>query len=223
MRNVQRRKIIAVATLCLTLAGACGLSGQSAGQEKPAKPALKGLDPVLLTEGKEEKGKAEISLTREGFRYEFVDAANKTKFEKDPQRFEIQLQGKCAMMTTTPADPDIFTVYKGKIYAFGSEGCRTSFRASPEEYLRPQTKAPRRSVVILVFEKMELLDFTGPAEVFASAGLKVSTVAATKDPVLCMNLITVTPSYTLEDCPRADIVVVPGGNISALAKDKRVI
>jgi putative intracellular protease/amidase/YHS domain-containing protein len=229
VKGIPRRSTIPFALICLTLAGVWGFPGQrspgaqTGGAEgAQGKPALKGLDPVLLTEGKEVKGKAEISLTRESMRYVFVDAANKAKFEKEPQRYEIQFHGKCAMMPSAPALPDLFTVYKGRIYAFGSEGCRSAFQESPELYVGGQEKAPRRSVVIFVFDKMELLDFAGPAEVFGSAGYQVSTVATTREPVQCMGLITVTPRYTLEDCPRSDIIVVPGGNAGAVAKDKRV-
>jgi transcriptional regulator GlxA family with amidase domain len=69
---------------------------------------------------------------------------------------------------------------------------------------------------------MELLDFAGPAEVFGSAGFQVSTEAATRDPVTCAGLMTLTPHYTFTDCPRSDIIVIPGGS-RAPSKDKRVI
>jgi transcriptional regulator GlxA family with amidase domain len=32
----------------------------------------------------------------------------------------------------------------------------------------------------------------------------------------------VTPRYTLQDCPRSDIIVIPGGNVGAVAKNKHV-
>jgi YHS domain-containing protein len=100
--------------------------------EEPEKPpavpvALKGLDPVLLIQGKETRGQAEMSVTRNGFRYLFAEAANKAKFEKEPARYAIQFRGQCAMMKGARARPDLFTVYKGRIYAFGSEGCQQAF------------------------------------------------------------------------------------------------
>src|SRR5262249_6099469 len=84
MRSCPRRNAIPLAMICMTLVGVWDFSGrlapgaQAAGAEE-AKPALKAFDPVLLTEGKEVKGRDEIGLTREGFRYVFVDAANKAK------------------------------------------------------------------------------------------------------------------------------------------------
>jgi transcriptional regulator GlxA family with amidase domain len=116
-------------------------------------------------------------------------------------------------------------VYKGRIYAFATEDCQATFRAEPEKYVRaqPETTAHRRrSVAIFIYSGMELLDFAGPAEVFASAGFQVRTVAATRKPVNCMGLITLTPQYTFADCPRPDIVVIPGGDRSA-SMDKKVV
>jgi putative intracellular protease/amidase/YHS domain-containing protein len=229
MRDFRRRHSIPIALVCLTLVGVGGLTGANlpgaravGAEEARPKPALQAFDPVFLTEGKEVKGRAEFSLTHEGFCYVFVDAASKAKFGKDPERYAIQFHGKCAMMPSAAAQPDLFTVYKGKIYAFGSKDCRTAFQESPEAYVHAQEYARRRSVVIFVFNNMELLDFAGPAEVFASAGFQVRTVATSREPIQCMGLITITPRYTLEDCPRSDIIVVPGGSTRAVAMDKRV-
>jgi putative intracellular protease/amidase/pimeloyl-ACP methyl ester carboxylesterase/YHS domain-containing protein len=187
----------------------------AAGPAAPEPVALKGLDPVLLVEGKQAQGRAEISLSHEGLRYLFTDAATKAQFEKDPERFAIQLHGHCPLMQGARARPDLFTVYKGRIYCFGCEGCREAFGKEPERYLH------RRSVVILVFDGMELLDFAGPAEVFVSAGFQVRTVAATRDPVTCADLVTLRPDYTVADCPRSDVIVIPGGS-TAPSEDRRV-
>jgi putative intracellular protease/amidase/YHS domain-containing protein len=223
-----------LALICLSLTGAWCVSGRLAsgaradGSNTPSdKPlALKGLDPVLLTEGKEVKGQAGLSVTREKFRYQFADAANKGKFEKDPARYEIQFHGGCAMMPEMAAQPSIFTVYKGRIYAFACDDCRAAFLQKPEEYAQGGQEKPvhrRRSVAIFVFNSMELLDFAGPAEVFGSAGFNVRTVAATRTPVKCMGLVTLTPHYTFEDCPHSDIIVIPGGNTRTVSKDKRLL
>jgi YHS domain-containing protein len=207
--------------ICLALACAWGLAGRHSPSARAAEPkappptALQGFDPVLLVEGKEVKGQAEIAVTRRGFHYLFAHAANKARFEKDPERYEIQLRGQCASMQGAPGVPDLFTVYKGRIYIFACADCKAAFLKEPERYTN------RRSVVILVFDGMELLDFAGPAEVFQSAGSQVSTVAATRDPVTCAGLVTLKPHYTVADCPHSDILVIPGGS-TAVSKDKRV-
>jgi putative intracellular protease/amidase/YHS domain-containing protein len=190
------------------------------GDEPPT--ALNGLDPVLLTAGKETKGQPELSVTRDGFRYLFSDASNRAKFEKEPDRYAIQFHGQCAVMRGARAQPDLYTVYKERIYAFGSEGCKATFLQQPEERAHPV-----RNVAILIFDGMELLDFAGPAEVFTGTGrgptFKVYTVGVTREPITSQRLVTMTPQHTLADCPRPDIIVVPGGDTRAVAKDQRVL
>jgi putative intracellular protease/amidase len=225
MRNLTRRSSLPFATFCLALACPLGMYARADAAEGPQADvlALKGLDPVALVGGREVEGKDEFSASSDGLRYLFDGAANKAKFEKEPQRYGIQFNGRCAMMREARALPDLFTVYKERIYGFGSEGCRDAFRKDPERFSQPgPVENERRSAVILVFEGMELLDFAGPAEVFAGAGYEVSTVAATRDPVACAGLVHLTPRFTFADCPRSDIIVVPGGSVGAVAKDKRV-
>jgi YHS domain-containing protein len=106
---------------------------------------LEGLDPVLLSQGKEVQGDLKYKVTRGRFQYLFASAENKATFEKDPSRYEIQLDGHCARMgAPTSGNPDLYLAYKERIYVFGSEECQTLFKAAPEKYLEvPATpKAP---------------------------------------------------------------------------------
>jgi YHS domain-containing protein len=98
-------------------------------------PALAGFDPVLLVQGKEEKGRAELTVERGRYRYAFASEANRDRFLADPAAFEIQHDGACAAMASTGApagtgDPDRYLVREGRIYIFASDACRESFRAS---------------------------------------------------------------------------------------------
>ena len=75
-----------------------------------------------------------------------------------------------------------------------------------------------RNVAILIFDEVEVLDFCGPFEVFSVTGRRkdlnlfnVYTVAEKEQPVLARNRLSVNPGYTIRDCPRPDILVVPGG------------
>src|ERR1700741_3624485 len=54
---------------------------------------LEGLDPVMLSQGKEVQGDMKYTVTRGQFQYLFASAENKATFEKDPARYEIQLDG----------------------------------------------------------------------------------------------------------------------------------
>jgi YHS domain-containing protein len=97
---------------------------------------LEGLDPVMLSQGKEVQGDLKYKITRGRFQYLFASEENKATFEKDPSQYEIQLDGHCARMgAPTTANPDLYAVHKGRIYIFGSEECQTLFKAAPEKYL----------------------------------------------------------------------------------------
>ena len=75
----------------------------------------------------------------------------------------------------------------------------------------------QRSVGILVFPEVEVLDFCGPFEVFASASqdgerlFSVSVVGETTDVVSCRGGLLVKPNTSLADAPQFDLIVVPGG------------
>src|SRR5215217_1012542 len=97
---------------------------------------LEGLDPVMLSQGKEVQGDMKYKVTRGQFQYLFASAENKATFEKDPVRYEIQLGGHCARMgAPTAGNADLYFVHNGRIYIFGSEECQTLFKAAPEKYL----------------------------------------------------------------------------------------
>lgn len=86
-------------------------------------------------------------------------------------------------------------------------------------------RKPPRNVAIFVFQGMELLDFAGPAEVFQAAGPKfnVYTVAESTDPVVSQKFVTVVPQYSIQNCPKPDLVVIPGGDTSAPLSSPDVI
>ncbi|CAA9581668.1 MAG: Intracellular protease [uncultured Thermomicrobiales bacterium] len=86
------------------------------------------------------------------------------------------------------------------------------------------TESAPRTVGILVFDEVEVLDFCGPFEVFASAALPPSAeggeerrlydvlvLAERPGIVRCRGGLLVQPHHTLADHPPLDLVVVPGG------------
>src|SRR4029079_679219 len=125
----------------------------------PPRDALDGIDPVvLLTQGKEVSGKPDFKVSRGKFDYLFVSAENKAAFEKNPEKYEIQLRGACARMgggvTGNPAD---FAVVDGKIYIFGSDDCHKKFVAAPARFL-PKTATPMPAAAAAVTEGRALVD-----------------------------------------------------------------
>jgi len=75
-----------------------------------------------------------------------------------------------------------------------------------------------RKLAILLFPDVEVLDFCGPFEVFSvanrfvdSPAFDVFTVVQQPGPVLARNGLSVNPKHTLADCPRCEMLLVPGG------------
>jgi transcriptional regulator GlxA family with amidase domain len=75
-----------------------------------------------------------------------------------------------------------------------------------------------RTVAILVFDDIEILDFAGPYEVFnvageatTPAGFYVYNLGISMRPVIGRGRFTVTPQYSIDNCPQADLLVIPGG------------
>lgn len=79
-----------------------------------------------------------------------------------------------------------------------------------------------RTVGILIFDDVEVLDFCGPFEVFATsrpagetseegALFTVYTIAPEMRLVRCRGGLLVQPHYTIDEHPALDLLVVPGG------------
>ncbi|PYI66701.1 AraC family transcriptional regulator [Arthrobacter livingstonensis] len=68
-------------------------------------------------------------------------------------------------------------------------------------------------IVVLLFPNVTQLDFTGPAQVFSKfPNTEVHLAWHTLDPVPTDAGWCIVPTVTLDDCPRADVLFVPGGN-----------
>lgn len=79
-----------------------------------------------------------------------------------------------------------------------------------------------RTVGILIFDDVEVLDFCGPFEVFSTARqagshsddaslFKALTIAEEDRVIICRGGLLVQPHYTIENAPPLDILLVPGG------------
>ena len=157
MMTKRGHRITLVHYFCLLLAVIIVFSAtnSSFAQQSPAVSEtlipLEGLDPVMLAQGKEVQGDMKFKVTRGKFQYIFANAENKAAFEKDPSRYEIQLDGHCARMgSPTNGNPDLYAVHNGRLYIFGSEECQIAFKAAPEKYLEvpPPTRAPATAEMV---------------------------------------------------------------------------
>lgn len=85
-----------------------------------------------------------------------------------------------------------------------------------------------RTVAILLFDEVELLDFAGPFEVFSIAGrdgaFDVQTVAEATAPIHTRGGLTVTPHVVLDTAaPAADVLIVPGGQGARAAMRREAV
>jgi len=82
------------------------------------------------------------------------------------------------------------------------------------------------TIGIHVFDDVEVLDFAGPYEVFTCASrlhrrshadelFRVLTIARSRDPVRARAGLPVLPDTTFADHPPLDVLVVPGGVVTA--------
>jgi putative intracellular protease/amidase len=91
-----------------------------------------------------------------------------------------------------------------------------------------EAKPYTRNVAIVVYENAEPLDWTGPFEVYNDAAefgtangepaFNVYIVSKTKQPVNAQGL-SVVPTYSIQDAPKPDIVLFPGGPSSQITED----
>lgn len=75
-----------------------------------------------------------------------------------------------------------------------------------------------RTLGIVVFDDVEVLDLAGPFEVFSVCGRRnqldlfhVMTVSETGRPITARNGFVVVPTHSFATCPALDVLLVPGG------------
>lgn len=92
------------------------------------------------------------------------------------------------------------------------------------------------AVAIYVFPQVEVLDFSGPYEVFTTATrvhqrrhpdaeppFRVFTVARTTDPVQARAGLRIIPDFSMGSAPRSDVLLIPGGVVDTEVADPQVI
>ncbi len=80
-------------------------------------------------------------------------------------------------------------------------------------------EADRITVLILMFDGVQVIDFAAPYEVFGQAGFDVRTVSRDGKAVKTAMNLSVNVDHRFADDVHADVVVVPGGNVHEAAND----
>jgi putative intracellular protease/amidase len=97
----------------------------------------------------------------------------------------------------------------------------TEARAEAQTKTTPPAGAQTqpRKLAIFLFEGVQIIDYTGPYEVFGQAWqndkplFDIYTVAEKAGPLTTSMGMTVIPKYTLGDAPPPDVIVLPGGGV----------
>lgn len=93
----------------------------------------------------------------------------------------------------------------------------------------PPKKVEPRNLAIFIFDGVQIIDYTGPYEVFGQAHdrgehlFNVYTIAEKPDAITTNMGMTVTPKYTFDNAPKPDIIVLPGGNVPAHMNKPKVV
>lgn len=93
---------------------------------------LGGFDVVsYFTEGKHQRGDTAHRSTYKDVTFQFVSAANKSRFDQSPEKFLPQYGGYCAngIVYGIPwgGNGDTWKMIDGKLYIFGGSGSRDAF------------------------------------------------------------------------------------------------
>jgi putative intracellular protease/amidase len=97
-----------------------------------------------------------------------------------------------------------------------------AFAVGPKE-------APPRNVAILIFPGVQIIDYTGPWEVFGHArvdgqpAFHTYSVAEKAEPITTAMGMSVNPGFTFATAPRPDVLVVPGGNVNPQLQNPAVM
>ncbi|MHA2172454.1 MAG: DJ-1/PfpI family protein [Candidatus Kariarchaeaceae archaeon] len=81
---------------------------------------------------------------------------------------------------------------------------------------------------IFVYDDVEVMDFTGPFEVFRNISklsdneIHLFTVANEKREIDAQGL-SINPTYSFNDCPTMDFLVIPGGDGRKISSDDSVL
>jgi putative intracellular protease/amidase len=124
---------------------------------------------------------------------------------------------------------------KKAVMALASIGLTTLVgHASPSEARQESarhvgTRLPR-NVAILIFEGVQIIDFTGPYETFGHAYVaaqpevfNIYTVAEKPGALTTAMGMSVNPKYSIDTAPKPEIMVIPGGDVASAMNSPSVM
>ena len=94
---------------------------------------------------------------------------------------------------------------------------------------QPQPKSAQRNLAILVFDGVQIIDYTGPFETFGHVhngdahAFNIYTVSEKTNAITTAMGMSVNPKYSFENAPEPDVLLIPGGNVEGQLENPIVI
>lgn len=107
--------------------------------------------------------------------------------------------------------------------------CAQASKPAAQASEQPQRKTPQRNLAILVFDGVQIIDYTGPFETFGHVWndegpvFNIYTVAEKSGPITTAMGMSVNPKYTFENAPKPDVLLVPGGGVNKHLDNANII
>jgi transcriptional regulator GlxA family with amidase domain len=85
--------------------------------------------------------------------------------------------------------------------------------------LKQAAAEKRLRLAVLLFDGVQIIDYTGPWEVFGHASIhnrpafEIYSVSQTAAPLTTNMGMSVNPTYTFANAPAPDVILLPGGNV----------
>ena len=93
----------------------------------------------------------------------------------------------------------------------------------------PKAKKPPRNLAILIFDGVQIIDYTGPYETFGHTytndgeAFNIYTVSEKTNAITTSMGMSVNPKFSFDNAPKPDLLLVPGGDVRAQVASPTVI
>lgn len=108
-------------------------------------------------------------------------------------------------------------------------GCTTRAGTAAQAPEAAKKKTADLNLAIFIFDGVQIIDYTAPFEVLGQARVEgghlfnIYTVAEREGPITTAMGMTVVPKYTFADMPKADVLLLPGGDVDPHLGNPKVI
>ena len=133
-------RVLLLAAAIALLEG-CGTVHNTIQDGADARLLLRGNDPVAyFTDNRPLQGNPAIASVYDGDTYRFASDSNKRLFDANPQKYAPAWTGFCASgmhyALKAAIGAEVFMVYKGRLYLFGSERSKANWLMDADDNIR---------------------------------------------------------------------------------------